>query len=295
MWIDEDRALVGAYGAGQALSDHQFFLVEPLLPLAKTAGRPRTTDLRAVLNALFYLARAGCQWRHLPPPPAFPPWATVYRYFRAFIRAGVWDQIHHHLVMAVREAAGREASPSLGIIDSQTVKTTEKGGLAAMCPATSRTAPLATRGTAPRLRHSGDGWLKRRSGLLQKPAAALFAKSIAVAADGDDMAVVKQPIENGRRHDGIPEHRTVPSCWIGLFPRLQSPIRDIVFMVNAFLWNRWDRHAVPTGSGSFSPMGGIGISAGRQPTWFPDRRTGPHCRAFRFERCFPWHICSRGC
>ncbi|WP_281497568.1 transposase [Azospirillum oryzae] len=84
----EDRRLVGDYGAGQALNDDQYRQIEPLLPSAKPGGRPRSTDMRRLFDALFYVARTGCQWRHLPPPPAFPPWQTVYRYFRAFLEAG---------------------------------------------------------------------------------------------------------------------------------------------------------------------------------------------------------------
>src|SRR3954462_6676674 len=78
MWTRETRALVGDYGSGQALSDDQFRLLEPLIPSAKPGGRPRTTDIRKLLDGRFYLLRTGCQWRHLPPPPAFPPWRTVY-------------------------------------------------------------------------------------------------------------------------------------------------------------------------------------------------------------------------
>ena len=77
MWTPESRALVGDFGAGQALSDAQYRLIEPLLPPAKPGGRPRTTDMRRLLDGLFYVVRTGCQWRHLPPP-AFPPWPTVY-------------------------------------------------------------------------------------------------------------------------------------------------------------------------------------------------------------------------
>src|SRR3954470_11476975 len=73
MWTPADRALVGEFGSGQALTDDQFRLLEPLLPPAKPGGRPRSTDLRNLLDGLFYLVRTGCQWRHLPPPPAFPP------------------------------------------------------------------------------------------------------------------------------------------------------------------------------------------------------------------------------
>jgi len=128
MWTPEDRVLVGDYGSGQALSDDQFRVLEPLIPPAKPGGRPRTTDIRRLLDGLFYLVRTGCQWRHLPPPPAFPPWPTVYSYMRAFLSAGAWETMRHHLVTTLREGAGREPSPTAAIIDTQSVKTTESGG-----------------------------------------------------------------------------------------------------------------------------------------------------------------------
>ncbi len=128
MWTPKDRALVGDYGSGQALSDDQFRLLERLIPPAKPGGRPRSTDLRRLLDGLFFLVRTGCQWRHLPPPPAFPPWPTVYGYFRAFLNAGTWETMRHHLVTTLREGTGREPSPTAAIIDTQSVKTTESGG-----------------------------------------------------------------------------------------------------------------------------------------------------------------------
>ena len=77
MWTAESRAFVGDFGSGQALSDEQYAFLAPLIPPAKPGGRPRTTDMRRTLDGLFYLVRTGCQWRHLPPPPAFPPWRTI--------------------------------------------------------------------------------------------------------------------------------------------------------------------------------------------------------------------------
>src|SRR6266496_435534 len=89
-------------------------------------SRPRTTELRTVLDGLFHVLRTGCQWRHLPA--AYPPWQTVYGYWRAFIAAGVWDEMLHVLRMGAREEGGRESSPSAAIINSQSFKTTERGG-----------------------------------------------------------------------------------------------------------------------------------------------------------------------
>ena len=126
MWTAESRAFVGDFGAGQALSDAQYGLLEPLIPPPKPGGRPRTTDMRQLLDGLFYLVRTGCQWRHLPPPSAFPPWSTIYGYFRTFLAAGVWESLRHHLVVMLREQEGREPSPTAAIIDTQSVKTTEK-------------------------------------------------------------------------------------------------------------------------------------------------------------------------
>jgi transposase len=131
MWTAETRALVGDFGAGQARSDEQYALLVPLIPPAKPGGRPRTTDMRRLLDGPFYLVRTGCQWRHLPPPPAFPPWRTVYGYMRAFASAGVWEAIRHRLVVTPREREGKEPSPSAAIVDTRSVKTTEKGGRAA--------------------------------------------------------------------------------------------------------------------------------------------------------------------
>src|SRR4051794_6577089 len=77
MWTPENRALVGDFGSGQALSDDQYRLIKPFLPPAKPGGRPRTTEMRRMLDGLFYVVRTGCQWRHVPPPPAFPPWQSL--------------------------------------------------------------------------------------------------------------------------------------------------------------------------------------------------------------------------
>lgn len=129
MWTEEHRARYRQAGAGipSNLTDEEWARLEPLIPDAKPGGRPRTTDMRAAVNAIFYLLRTASPWRYLPRGP-YPPRSTVYNIFRAFQRDGVWESIWAELHMALRERLGREASPSAGVIDSQSLKSAEKGG-----------------------------------------------------------------------------------------------------------------------------------------------------------------------
>ena len=108
------------------LTDAEWRLIAPHLPVARKTGRPRSWSMREIINAIFYVLRGGIAWRLLPSD--FPPWSTVYRWFAAFRDGSVFEKINHALVMADRERVGRDASPSAAIIDSQSVKTTEAGG-----------------------------------------------------------------------------------------------------------------------------------------------------------------------
>jgi putative transposase len=112
------------------MTDTQWQAIARLIPPAKQGGRPRQVDVRSLMNGIFYLVRTGCAWRMLPKD--YPPWPTVYYYFARFKKDGTWQRIHDLLRTRVRHKSGKHKQPTAAIIDSQSVKTTEKGGFTAM-------------------------------------------------------------------------------------------------------------------------------------------------------------------
>src|ERR1700745_4417160 len=128
MWTEITRRKYEREGQRYAsdLTDGEWALIEPHMPAQKRLGRPRETELRAVLDAILYIARSGCQWRMLPKD--FAPFTTVQGYFYDWRDTGLFETINFPLLLQAREAVGRDASPSAGVIDSQSVKTTASGG-----------------------------------------------------------------------------------------------------------------------------------------------------------------------
>jgi transposase len=128
------------------LTDEEWDCVKPLIPRAKRGGRRRSVDVREVVNGLMYVLSTGCQWRSLPKD--LPPRSTVYHYFDLWNYDGTLMRIHYHLYVRCREAIDREASPTAAIIDSQSVKSAEKGGSASirrgMTPASASRARSVT-------------------------------------------------------------------------------------------------------------------------------------------------------
>ncbi len=107
------------------LSDAEWSLLKPHLPAPKRRGRPRVHSIREILNAVFYALKSGCQWRMLPKD--FPPWKTVFHYFRAWRLDGTWQGLNRAMRRRLREQIGREPEPSAGIVDAQSVKTSGGG------------------------------------------------------------------------------------------------------------------------------------------------------------------------
>ena len=135
-------------------TDGEWLVMERLLPPPSALGRPRETDMRALVNAILYIASTGCQWRQLPKD--FPPYSTVQGYFYAWSHNGIFASLNHALVMAAREAAGRETSPTAGVIDSQSVKPRRAAALGAMTQERRSRAASAT--SSPTRKAIWSGW-----------------------------------------------------------------------------------------------------------------------------------------
>jgi transposase len=118
------------------VTDDEWALVEPLIPPAKRGGRKRTREERDLVNGIMYVLSTSCQWRYVPKD--LPPKSTLHDYLDRWNYDGTLEKIHHTLYVRCREQAGREASPTACVIDSQSVKSAEKGGPASMRAATMR-------------------------------------------------------------------------------------------------------------------------------------------------------------
>jgi transposase len=138
MWTHENRGLYERKSARYPsdLTDQEWALIAPLIPPARRGGRPRTVNLREVMNGILYVLETGCQWRALPRD--LPPKSTVHSYLELWEWDGTLERIHHGLYLLSRDLEGREASPTAGVIDSQSVKGAEKGGRASIRRAMTR-------------------------------------------------------------------------------------------------------------------------------------------------------------
>jgi transposase len=153
MWTVEQRQAHARVGLRYPsdLTDAEWALAEPLILPARRGGRKRTVDTRAVLDGIFYVLATGCQWRALPKD--LPPRSTVHDHLTLWAWDGTLRRLHHALFIQVREQAGKEASPTAAIVDSQSVRSAEKGGLASIHAVTTRARRSRAR--------SGTSWSTR--------------------------------------------------------------------------------------------------------------------------------------
>lgn len=224
------------------LTDEEWSALEPLLPQHSGRGRNRTTDLREVVNALRYMVRSGCEWRMLPVH--FPPWQTVYWWFRRFVRSLLFRTIHDVALMIDRERAGREASPTAGVIDSQTIKApmADKRGYDAGKKIVGRKRHIAvdtdgrllavnlttrTFPTAPEpCRSSTPSASVGRGSNTSSPMAAYDRRKLL-----DKAAFLDFVVEVVRRSDTDPGFKVIPRRWvversIGWLTRYRRLVRD---------------------------------------------------------------------
>ena len=246
------------------MTDAQWECLAPLIPAAKPGGRPRKTDMRAAMNAIFYLLRTGCPWRYLPRG-LFPPRSTVYNIFRQFQRDDAWKRIWEELHMALREALGHEASPTAAIIDSQSLKAAEKGsrepgqedavgydavkegeGPQAACPG--RCRRLAAARDRPFRRHTGPRWRSPRSRQLRQrfPWLELVWANSGYTAHQVKDAVARSPglrLEIVKRTDDIKGFVVLPRrsivertfSWFGRNRRLAKDYENLADTLAAFV------------------------------------------------------------
>ena len=246
------------------LSDDEYARLAPLLPPRVRGGRPRKHGWRALLDGMFYLVRTGCQWRALPRE--YPPWKTVYHYFRLWRIDGTWERLHALLRDAVREQAGRDPQPSGGIIDAQAVRTTSVGG---------------PRG------YDGGKKISGRKRHLLVDTLGLVLRADVHTADLQERATVPQLLGGADR----------------AFPRMQKVWVDQGYTGSGREWIEralgWTVDVVqhpPKARGEWVPLG-----TGSDPRPFewrrlPPQRTGfrgPRPRRWVVERTFGWLMHSR--